>query len=66
MKQRKSNKYKQLWVSPEFARKFKAEAALNGCKLFDYSQQLAQSQDNVKDVFKEGDKSLKKGWRIDL
>jgi hypothetical protein len=66
MKQRKSNKYKRIWVSPEFASKLKAESAINGCSVFDYSKELAQSQNNVHTLFEKQDRSLKKGFKFEI
>lgn len=66
MKQKKSNKYRSIWVSPDFANKIKSEAAQNGCSIFDYTKELAQSQDNVRDIFKRTDKAFKRGFKFEL
>lgn len=42
MRPKKSNEYTAAWVAPEFKRMLKADAAINGQSIFEYTRAQAQ------------------------
>lgn len=44
MKPKKSNEYTSTWVAPEYKKLLKAEAALSGQSIFEYTRSQAQQR----------------------